>query len=505
MQEIVIGEGSLALEDIRRVARERRPLRISEAALQRMQASREVVETFEREDRAAYGITRGLGKRVVNRIADEDRASFSRRMLRARAGGAGEPLAEEVVRAAMLARISSMSWGGSGARPLVAETLAAMLNAGVTPVVPSIGSFGAADLLLMANVGLAAIGEGEAFFQGLRMDGGEALAAAGVAPIDPQSKEGLALCSANSVSAGMGGLALGDLETAERSLMTAAALSFEAFRGNPSPYDARVAHARPAPGQAEAAEAFRALLAGGQLFEEGAPRRVQDPISLRCISQVHGALYAAMDFARPAIQVELDGAGDNPLVLAEDAEILSNGNFHTPALALAFDTLALAVVSCAQMSQRRIAKLMSEELSELPAGLNSNPSSTAGTGILGAVAELLVKEMRVMAAPATLHTDATYDVEDHAPMTLIAVRKLRDLLPLLHHVTACELMAGAQAFELRGEPAAGPAVEAAYRAVRDAIPFLYEDRSTRAELGRLAGLVGEGRFGDLASGKNKVS
>lgn len=492
--EVVIGEGALSLENIRRVAREGRRVRLAEAALARMQAGREVVETFEREDRAAYGITRGLGKRVVNRIADEDRASFSRRMLRARAGGAGEPLPEEVVRAAMLARISSLAWGGSGARPLVAETLAAMLNAGVHPVVPSIGSFGAADLLLMANVGLVVIGEGEAFYQGKRLDGGEALAAAGIAAVDPQSKEGLALCSANSVSAGMGGLALGDLEAAERALLGAAGLSFEAFRGNPSPYDPRVVHARPAPGQAAAAEAFRGLLAGGLLFEEGVPRRVQDPISLRCISQVHGALLSAIDFARPALQVELDGAGDNPLVLVEDSEILSNGNFHTPALALAFDTLALATVSCAQMSQRRIAKLMSEELTELPAGLNTNPSSTAGIGIVGAVAELLVKEMRVMASPASLHTDATYDVEDHSPMTLLAVRKLRDLLPLLHHVIACELIAAAQAFELRGEPQAGPRVERLYKAVRAEIPFIYEDRSTRDELGRLAALVGAGKF-----------
>ena len=494
MDELVIGQRPLALADIRRVAREDLPVRLAEDARARMQAGRAVVETFEREDRPSYGITRGLGRRVVNRIADEDRATFSRRMLRARAGGAGDPLPEEVVRAAMLARISSMAWGGSGARPIVAETLAAMLNAGVTPVVPGIGSFGAADLLLMANVGLAAVGEGEAFYKGERMDGGAALAAAGIEPIDPQSKEGLALCSASSVSAGMGGLALCDLEAAERSLMAAAALSFEAFRGNPTPYDPRVAAARPAPGQGEAAEAFRGLLDGGLLFDEGAPRRVQDPISLRCISQVHGTLLAAMDFARPAIQVELDGAGDNPLVLAEDSEILSNGNFHTPALALAFDTLALATVSCAQMAQRRIAKLMSAELSDLPAGLNTNPSSTAGIGIVGAVAELLVKEMRVAAAPATLHSDATYDVEDHAPMTLIAVRKLRDLLPLLHNVIACELITAAQAYELRGEPQVGARVGRLYKAVRAEIPFVYEDRSTRSELARLAGMIGRGEL-----------
>lgn len=494
MQEVVIGDTALTPEQVRQVAREQSPLRISRSALARMQAGRDVVETFEREDRPVYGITRGLGRRVVNRIEDQDRQSFSRRMLRARASGAGEPLPEEVVRAAMLARVASMAWGGSGARPVIAETLAAMLNAGVHPVVPSIGSFGAADLLLMANVGLVVIGEGEAFYKGERLPGETALAAAGIAAIDPQSKEGLALCSANSISAGMGALALADLEAAERALMAAAALSFEAFRGNPSPYDARIAAARPAPGQPQAAEAFRALLSGGLLFDEGAPRRVQDPISLRCISQVHGALLAAMDFARPAVQVEFDGAADNPLILTEGREILSNGNFHTPALALAFDTLGLATVSCAQMAQKRIAKLMSEDLTDLPSGLNTNPASTAGIGIVGAIAELLVKEMRVLAAPATLHSDATYDVEDHAPMTLLAVRKLRDLLPLLHHVVACELITAAQAFELRGEPQAGPVVSGLYKAVRAEIPFVYEDRSTREELARLAALVGSGEL-----------
>ncbi|MEX2408976.1 MAG: aromatic amino acid lyase [Rhodovibrionaceae bacterium] len=494
MQEVTIGDAALTPEQLRAVARNRVPLRIAPSALERMRAGREVVETVEREDRAVYGITRGLGRRVVNRIEDQDRQSFSRRMLRARAGGAGDPLPEEVVRAAMLARVCSMAWGGSGARPVVAETLAAMLNAGVHPVVPSIGSFGAADLLLMANVGLVAIGEGEAFYQGERLAGAAALAKAGIAAVDPLSKEGLALCSANSISAGMAGLALADLVDAERALMAAAALSFEAFRGNPSPYDARIAAARPAPGQPRAAEAFRALLAGGTLFDEGEPRRVQDPISLRCISQVHGALFAAIDFARPAVQVEFDGAGDNPLILTDDQEILSNGNFHSPALALAFDTLGLATVSCAQMAQKRIAKLMSAELTDLPAGLNTNPSSTAGIGIVGAVAELLVKEMRVLAAPATLHSDATYDVEDHAPMTLLAVRKLRDLLPLLHNLIACELVAAAQAFELRGAPQAGPAVSRLYRAVREEIPFMYEDRSTRDELARLSALVGSGKL-----------
>ena len=249
--------------------------------------------------------------------------------------------------------------------------------------------------------------------------------------------------------------------------------------------------------QAEAAAALRAKLDGSALFDgDGplAPRRVQDPISLRCVSQVHGALRVALDQARACLDAELNGAGDNPFVVAADEEILSNGNFHTPATAIAFDALALALHQVASLSANRAARLMKGEFTGLPDRLSERGPSRIGLAILSMTAATLVKETAHLAMPASLDNHSGYDVEDHAPMTPRAVRKVGTILEHLRQVMACELIVAAQAYELRRLSKASPVAERAFAALRSVVPILDDDRATVEDIERATGLIAGGEF-----------
>jgi histidine ammonia-lyase len=287
----------LTPETVAQVARRDRAVALAPAALERMAAARAVVERHLEQDRPVYGLTTGLGARVTHRLPREVLSEFSRLTILGRSNAVGPRLPRDVVRALMLVRLNGLLAGGAGAAPAVAEAIAALLARGLTPVMPSIGSIGAGDLCVLAHLGLALIGEGEIEVEGRARPAAEALADAGLAPLTLGPKDGLGAA----------------YETAQ----IAAALSMEGFRANLSPLDPRAAAARPAPGQAEAAAGLRRLLAGGALTEAGAARRLQDPISLRCVSQVHGSLKAALAFAGQALGPELNGAADNPLVLIE--------------------------------------------------------------------------------------------------------------------------------------------------------------------------------------------
>ena len=494
MSGVTLGAEALAIGDVVAIARGRRAVSLAESARDHMLRSRAVVERFTREDRPVYGLTRGLGGRVVNEIGKESRAGYSRVVVLARACGAEPYLPSEAVRAALVARASSMAQGGAGVRPLIVDTQCAMLNAGVHPLVPSIGSAGASDLALLANMALPVIGEGRAELNGEILSGAEAMARAGIATVDPQEKEGLALCSANSISAGLGALVLHDATHLAELADAIAVLSFEAFRANPSPIDPRVVRARAAPGQARAAMSLRQKLAGSRLFETGEPRRVQDPISLRCVSHVHGSLRAAIDFCAPNVLIELNGAGDNPLVLAEDDEILSTGNFHTPAMAVAFDALALAISQVATIGAQRIARMMKGEFTDLPDGLSRHGTTHAGVALMSLTSEVLSKEIHMKAQPASLFDSMGYPVEDHAPNTLATVRKAGEALTLLQQILACELIASAQAFDLREPAEAAPVARALRNRVREAVAFVDEDRSLTVDLATVAALVRDGAF-----------
>ena len=448
-----------------------------------MAAAREVVESYLAAGRPAYGLTTGLGARVVDSVPAAALAQFSRHTVLGRANSVGPPLRAEVVRAALLVRANGLAAGGSGATPELAQALVALLERRVHPVVPSIGSIGAGDICVLAHVGLVLLGEGEAEVDGATLSGADALEAGGLEPLVLAPKDGLALISANAVSAACAALALADGREALDALQVAAALSMEGFRASRSPLDERVAAARPAPGQAACAAGLRALLAGGS----SRGRRLQDPLSFRCASQTHGSLAAALDFLAAALEPELNGAGDNPLVLAQDGEIVSTGNFFVPGLAVAADTVALALAQAANLAAARVARLLSAPLTDLPQNLA--PAGSTGTGMapLLKVADALASEIAHGAAPASLDSRAGADaVEDASTGAPLATGRLSGLLERVRLLTALELVVAAQAVDLAGIETLGRGTGAAHAVVRELAEPLERDRPVGGDVERVA-------------------
>jgi histidine ammonia-lyase len=479
---------ALTPEAVTAIARGGAQVAIAPAACARMQAAAAVVQRAAEAGTPVYGLTTGLGPRVVDPLDGADAAAFSLRTLRGRAMSVGESLPAELTRAAMATRANGLCAGGSGAGAAIAEGLVALLNAGVHPRIPRTGSVGASDLCMLAHVGLTLIGEGEAELGGERMDSADALARGGLAPVTLGPKDGLAICSSSAVSAGAAALALVDAHRCLETLQVAAALSMEGFRANLSPLDPRVVAARPAPGQEWAAAGLRALLAGGALTTPGAARRLQDPISLRCASQIHGSLRSAFDLLAAALAPELNGAADNPLVLTGDEEILSTGNFHVPALALALDTTAIALAQVAAASAERQARLKTPRLSGLPAGLSPREMSS-GLAPLSKTAYALTVEIRHLAAPLALMPTISADgVEDDSTGATHAALRVRDQLERMWPLAAIELIVAAQAVDLAvGRRAMlGAGTGEAHAVVREHVETLEEDRPIGPDVERLA-------------------
>jgi histidine ammonia-lyase len=437
-----------------------------------------------------YGVTTGLGPRVVDRVDGHSAAAFSLQTLRGRAMAVGERLPVDLSRATMVVRANGLCAGGSGATPAIAEGLVALLNAGVHPCIPRFGSVGASDLCMLAHVGLTLIGEGEAELDGRPMGSAQALSRAGLQAVTLGPKDGLAICSSSGLSAGVAALDLVDALACLQVMQVAAALSMEGFRANLSPLDPRVVAARPAPGQSWAADGLRALLRGGELTQPGAARRLQDPLSLRCVSQIHGSLHVALALLAAAVAPELGGAADNPLVLIEDEEILSTGNFHVPALALALDATAIALSQVAAASTERQARLKTERLSGLPASLSPGGGVSSGLSPLTKTAQALSVEIRHLAAPLSIMPTIGADsVEDDSTGAAHAALRVREQVERMWPLAAIELIVAAQAVDLAlggHTEALGAGTAEAFAAVRESVPTLEEDRPMGPDVERLA-------------------
>jgi histidine ammonia-lyase len=473
----LVGDAPLDIKTVRKVAAQNLKVALAPAAEQRMAASRAVVDRHLTDGRPVYGLTRGLGPQSTKTVPVEALAEFSRLTVRGRAQSVGPGFSQPIVRATLLARASSMAAGGAGVRPELARFLLELLNRKVHPVIPSIGSIGASDLCQLAHMGLVVIGEGEAEFAGKVMPGTAALQRAGLAPMQLAPKEGLALCSANSATAGRGALALAWARDLALMADLAAALSMEGFRANLSPFDPRVAAARPQPGQAAAAARLLELLNGSALKQPGAARRLQDPLSFRCVSQVHGSFAVALDQAEQALLPELNGAADNPLVLPDDDTILSNGNFHTPALALAFDAAAIGLAQTANLAVNRIARMMAKRLTDLPDLLTRHDPPSVGLGPMTKTTEALAAEIRYAAHPvAPDQRQSAEGIEDDTTNAPLAVAKFETALERYALLIACELIVGAEAVEHAKPPTLGVGPKVAFDAVRALVPPLDGDR-----------------------------
>jgi histidine ammonia-lyase len=474
---IVLTGAGVTIGDVVRVSRGHAPVEIAPPARERLSTTRAIVDRLAQSDVPIYGVNSALGANTGKPIARDDLAAYQLRAVQARAVGVGPRHAPDVVRAMLFARAAGMAVGGSGVSPSVLDALLAMLNAGVDPIVPSLGSLGAADLAPLSHLFLPLLGQGFAEYRGETMTGAEALARAGLPSTQLAAKDGVALISANAASIGHAALVIRDCADALDALNVAAALSFEGFRANLSPLDPRAQAAHPAPGQREIAARLRELLEGSALWNAGAARRVQDPLSLRCVSQVHGATLAALGTARDHVELELNSAAESPLVVG--GEILSNGNFHVAGLALAFDTLGIALAQAAMLCVQRCQKLFSPALSGLPLQLTAHGPEHSGFATLQKTLVALYGAVRQLANPTSLDIVPVSEMlEDHASLAAQTVGKAGAMVEHLRMLAAIELLAAAQAIDLRSlsPQALGAGARQAHGTTRARVPQLEGDR-----------------------------
>ena len=495
MSAVVAVDGeSLSMADVRRVAREGAAAELALRAVERMEASRAVIDRMAAGADAVYAVNTGVGLLADVRIPHEDLDRLQRNVVRSHAAGVGAPLAREVVRAMMLIRANVLAKGFSGIRPVVAERLCDLLNRGVTPVVPSRGSVGASgDLAPLAHMALVLIGEGEAEFGGLVMDGGEALARAGIEPIVLHPKEGISLINGTQAMLAIGCLALEDAEVLAGTADVVAAMTLDAQRGTPRAFDERIHLARPHPGQMTSAARMRRLLEGSEIRQSHATcRRVQDAYSLRCIPQVHGAVRDALAEARRVFAIELNSATDNPLVF--DGETFSGGNFHGEPLALQFDFLAVALAALAGISERRIDRLVNPSLNEdLPPFLAGHAGLESGLMMAQVTAASLVAENRVLASPASTGSITTSgNKEDFVSMGMTGALKLQSVVANTRAVLAIEALAAGRALDLLAPLQSSAPLETVRGRMRKVSPPIEGDRPFYRDMAALDRLIASG-------------
>jgi histidine ammonia-lyase len=495
---VSVDGASLTLDDVHAVAVARAPVALGAEARARMLRTRSVVDAIVARNDAVYGVTTGFGKLSDISIPPDRLAELQVNLVRSHAAGVGPLLPEREVRAMMLLRANVIAKGYSGARPELVDLLAAMLNAGLYPPIPEQGSVGASgDLAPLAHLALALIGEGTLRRDGREGPAADLLRAHGLAPLSLQAKEGITLINGTQAHTAVAALAVIDARRLWSTAHVAGAASLEALLGTPVAFDARIHDARGQSGQRRSAASLRWLLADSEIREShrhGDPR-VQDAYALRCMPQVHGPVLDAIDFAESLIARELNAATDNPLVF-ESGEMLSGGNFHGQAVAMALDVLAIALTNLATMAERRIDRLVHPDLNQgLPPFLSADAGVNSGFMMAQVTAASLASECKVLSHPASVDTIPTDgNKEDVVPMAMGAAWKLRRVVRNVQHILGVELMCAAQGLDCRAPLRPGRGVARAHAAVRELVPPLGRDRVLSGDIVRLADAVAEGRF-----------
>ena len=471
-------------------------VKMTAEAICSIQASREVVDSFVEEERVVYGITTGFGKFSDVVISKEQSKILQKNLIMSHACGVGKPMPEEVVRTVMLLRANALAKGFSGVRVETIQALLDMVNKGVHPLIPEKGSLGASgDLAPLAHMALVMMGEGEAFYDGQRMEGGKALQMAGIEPVTLIAKEGLGLINGTQVMTAYGALCLADGITLMKSADIAGTMSLEAVNGIEDAFDPRVHHLRPHPGQIQSAANVRRIFHNSGRTTKQGQKRVQDAYTLRCIPQIHGASWDALSYVKSKLEIEINAVTDNPLIFAEESEAISGGNFHGQTLALAFDLMAIALSEIANVSERRIERLVNPQLSELPAFLTKKGGLNSGMMITQYTAAALVSENKVLAHPASVDSiPSSANQEDHVSMGTIGARKAWNILANAQQVVGIEIMAACQAIDLGEKGKLGEGTEAAYRSLRQVIPRLEDDRILYKDLEKAFALVRTGEI-----------
>ncbi len=475
----------ITLSDLEEVARGGRRVGLCPDARERVGASRRAIDAIAAAgDRApaVYGVNTGFGALAETRIHEGDVRALQRNLVRSHACGVGPDLGDAEVRAMMLLRAQVVALGFSGVRVEVVDALVAMLNAGVSPRIPSQGSVGASgDLAPLAHLALALIGEGEARFEGELMPSGRALAAAGLAPVELQAKEGLSLINGTQYMTALGALAMCEARRLATAADVAGAISLEALKGSKRPFDERLMRVRPHPGQAACAANLRALLTESEIMESHVNcGKVQDPYSLRCMPQVHGATRDALAWAAGVLEREVNSVTDNPTVFLTDdgADLVSGGNFHGQPVAIALDLAAIAVAELANISERRVEQLVNPALSSgLTPFLAKDSGLHSGFMIAQVASASLVSENKVLCHPASVDSiPSSAGREDHVSMGSISAKKLAQVMDNVRSSLAIEVLTAAQGVDQRRPLRASKGVAAAHAAVRARAPELEDDR-----------------------------
>ncbi|HEY8427615.1 MAG TPA: histidine ammonia-lyase [Sandaracinaceae bacterium] len=500
MRNILLGD-PWTLDDLAAVARNRARVVLGADARERIRRARAVVDRLAAAGDGApnvYGVNTGFGALAETRIAADEIRTLQRNLVRSHACGVGPKLPVPAVRAMMALRAQTIALGFSGARVEVVELLVSMLDRGVHPSIPSQGSVGASgDLAPLAHLALVLIGEGEAEVGGAILPGAEALRSVGLEPITLEAKEGLALINGTQLIVGVGALALVEAESLARHADLIGAMSLEALKGSGRPFDPRIARVRPHPGQAKSAANLRALLTDSEIMESHRDcKKVQDPYSLRCMPQVHGATRDALAWARLVLEREIVAATDNPLVFPDEGDIVSGGNFHGQPLAIALDAAAIAVAELANVAERRIEQLVNPAMSSgLPPFLAPRSGLDSGFMMAQVTAAALVSENKVLCHPSSVDSiPSSAGKEDHVSMGSISARKLAQVVEHVRAVLAIEALAAAQGLDYRAPLAPGIGVRAAHARLREAVPTLTEDRPLHVDIERAIELIASGEL-----------
>ncbi len=497
MKAISLGFDGMSLDQLVAIARRGINVKLSDGSRERLRRTRQLVDNWVENERTIYGITTGFGALSDVVISKKDTRQLQDNILMSHAAGVGDPLDESTVRGIMALRIKDLVRGHSGIRLETVEHLAALLNWGVCPVIPEKGSVGASgDLAPLAHLALVLVGLGEAFYKGQRMSGRQVLSKCGLSPIQLEAGEGLALVNGTQVMTAIGGLAVYDAANLSKMTDIAAAMSLEVLMGSRTEFNRRIHEIRPHPGQAVAADNMERMVRNSEIITSHKDcSRIQDAYTLRCSPQVHGATKDAINYCRNVIETEMNSSTNNPIIYAEGQDFLLGGNFHGQPVALALDFLSMAVSELANISERRIERLVNPMLSGLPAFLVSDGGLNSGFMIAQYTAAALVSENKVLCHPASVDSIPTSaNKEDHVSMGTISARQCRDVISNTEDVITIELLCGAQALDLFTNIKPGEGTMAAYNVIRREISHLGTDRILANDIAAMKELIRNGRI-----------
>ena len=503
MDKVIITGNDLTLDEVVAVCRNYKKVELSDFAVERILKSRKVVDDFVENEDVVYGITTGFGKFSDVTISKEESKTLQKNLIISHSVGAGKPFDSEVVRGIILLRINNLAKGYSGARLETIQTMIEMLNRKVHPIIPEKGSLGASgDLAPLSHMVLPMIGLGQAEYEGEIMAGEEAMEKAGIPVIELTAKEGLALINGTQVMTALAALTVYDSLNIIKTADIAAALSFEAQNGIIDALDQRLHDIRPHKGQIDTARVLTELLTGSKMTTKQGEIRVQDAYSLRCVPQVHGASKDAINYVKEKIEIEINSVTDNPIIFPETNEGISGGNFHGQPMALSLDFLGIALSELANISERRIERLVNPTLSGLPAFLVEHGGLNSGFMIVQYSAAAFVSENKILAHPASVDSiPSSANQEDHVSMGTIAARKAKEIMENVRRVLAMEIMCACQGIDLRGNKGLGAGTKPVYDEVRKVVPMLKEDRPIYDDINKCEELIKNGTITKACEGR----